>query len=104
MKIETIYTNEMPRWRYIKRYTDDDGNEKVIKKFFKNLYDLSEYIDEPVSNIQKFTCDHQGYKTKMKYRTTMKRWEGVEITKMKFKKFITYVLDEGQNEDENKDY
>ncbi len=34
----------------------------------------------------------------------MKRWEGVEITKMKFKKFITYVLDEGQNEDENKDY
>ncbi len=45
MKIETIYSNKMPRWRYIKRYTDDDGIEKVIKKFFKNLYDLSEYID-----------------------------------------------------------
>ncbi len=104
MKVETIYSNEKPTWRFTKRYTDDDGNEKVIKKFFKNLNSIAEYLNEPVQNVAKFTCDQSGYRTKMKYRTTKKRWEGIEITRMKYKKYISYVLDEGQGEDDNIEY
>ena len=92
MKMIVDYTNEIPKWRLIKIYKDENGNEKIIKKYFKNLQGIADFLDESLQNVGKFTCNANGYKTKMKYQPTIKRWKGIQIDKMKVKKVITYEL------------
>jgi hypothetical protein len=89
MKVRVIQTNKMPRWRYIKRYKDSD---KVDEMYFSTLTEIADYLNEPKQNVAHFTSE----KTDIKhaYRGTIKRWEGVEITRMKVKKIITYAVDE----------
>jgi len=90
MKVKEVRTNKVPRWRLTKRY---DNSDKVDTFIFSSLYEIADYLSEPLQNVAKFTCKNS-YACKKAYRGTMKRWKNIDIEKVKYKKIVTFVVDE----------
>jgi hypothetical protein len=89
-KVKEIRLNKIPRWRLIKRY---DNSDKVDKFVFSSLYEISDFLQEPLQNVAKYTCNNS-YAVKKAYAGTMKRWKNIHIEKVKYKKMVTFVIDE----------
>jgi hypothetical protein len=89
-KVKEIRLNKIPRWRVIKRY---DNSDKVDIFTFSSLYEISDFLDEPFQNVAKYTSKNE-YACKQAYRGTMKRWKNIHIEKVKYKKMVTFVVDE----------
>jgi|GEM_PF-5208002 hypothetical protein len=89
-KVKEIRLNKIPRWRLTKRY---ECSDKVDTFIFSSLYEIADYLHEPLQNVAKYTSKNE-YAVKKAYAGTMKRWKYVHIEKVKYKKMITFVVDE----------